>query len=282
MQAAFLACDAYQCGYCTSGQIMSAVALLKEPCGPDDADVKELMSGNICRCGAYPNIVAAIQRVRQNAKPQKATCKLSNSRAPNDSCAGHRGRGEGEDCATGRGHSLHRRRHDADRSDEAERRDSRKSWSTSTRLPLDKIEALPDGGLTIGAMVRNSDLAHHPSVRKKLRRSFRSDFERRVGAASQHGDHGRQSAAAHALHVFPRHRDAVQQARAWLGLRGDHRSKSQSGHSRTSEHCIATNPSDMNVALAALEATIHIRGTKGRAQHSDRRFSSASGEHAAA
>ena len=66
MQAAFLAHDAYQCGYCTCGQIMSAVALLKEPCGPDDAAVKELMSGNICRCGAYPNIVAAIQYVRKS------------------------------------------------------------------------------------------------------------------------------------------------------------------------------------------------------------------------
>jgi xanthine dehydrogenase YagT iron-sulfur-binding subunit len=67
MQAAFLACDAYQCGYCTSGQIMSGVALLEEPCGPDDASVKEMMSGNICRCGAYANIVAAIQRVRKQA-----------------------------------------------------------------------------------------------------------------------------------------------------------------------------------------------------------------------
>jgi xanthine dehydrogenase YagT iron-sulfur-binding subunit len=67
MQAAFLACDGYQCGYCTSGQIMSAVALTNEPCGPGDADVKEAMSGNICRCGAYPNIVAAIQQVRQHA-----------------------------------------------------------------------------------------------------------------------------------------------------------------------------------------------------------------------
>ena len=66
VQAAFVSHDAYQCGYCTSGQIMSAAALLKEPCGPDDADVKECMSGNICRCGAYPNIVAAIQSVRQN------------------------------------------------------------------------------------------------------------------------------------------------------------------------------------------------------------------------
>ena len=66
MQAAFVARDGYQCGYCTSGQIMSAVALLKEPCGPDDAAVKELMSGNICRCGAYQNIVAAIQHARRN------------------------------------------------------------------------------------------------------------------------------------------------------------------------------------------------------------------------
>jgi xanthine dehydrogenase YagT iron-sulfur-binding subunit len=67
MQEAFLTCDGYQCGYCTSGQIMSAVALLNEPCGPDDAAVKELMSGNICRCGAYANIVKAIQQVRKRA-----------------------------------------------------------------------------------------------------------------------------------------------------------------------------------------------------------------------
>jgi len=67
MQEAFFTHDAYQCGYCTSGQIMSAVALLKEPCGPDDTAVKELMSGNICRCGAYANITAAIQQVRKRA-----------------------------------------------------------------------------------------------------------------------------------------------------------------------------------------------------------------------
>ncbi len=67
MQASFVEHDAYQCGYCTSGQIMSAVALLKEPVGPSDQDVKNNMYGNICRCGAYPNIVAAVQAVRQRA-----------------------------------------------------------------------------------------------------------------------------------------------------------------------------------------------------------------------
>ncbi len=67
IQAAFIEHDGYQCGYCTSGQIMSAVALLKEPIGREDNDVREAMSGNICRCGAYNNIVAAVQQVRRSA-----------------------------------------------------------------------------------------------------------------------------------------------------------------------------------------------------------------------
>jgi xanthine dehydrogenase YagT iron-sulfur-binding subunit len=67
MQAAFVEHDGYQCGYCTSGQIMSAVALLKEPIGPTDDDIKHAMAGNICRCGAYTNILAAVKRVRVQA-----------------------------------------------------------------------------------------------------------------------------------------------------------------------------------------------------------------------
>jgi len=67
MQQAFIDNDGFQCGYCTSGQIMSAVALLREPCGSTDADVRECMSGNICRCGAYPGIVAAIQSARRTS-----------------------------------------------------------------------------------------------------------------------------------------------------------------------------------------------------------------------
>jgi xanthine dehydrogenase YagT iron-sulfur-binding subunit len=65
MQQAFLDHDGFQCGYCTPGQIMSACAMVKEPWGAGDGDVREAMSGNICRCGAYPNIVAAIQEVRR-------------------------------------------------------------------------------------------------------------------------------------------------------------------------------------------------------------------------
>ena len=66
MQAAFLKHDGFQCGYCTPGQICSAVGLVKEGHAHTDAEIKELMSGNICRCGAYQNIVAAIKEV-QNA-----------------------------------------------------------------------------------------------------------------------------------------------------------------------------------------------------------------------
>jgi xanthine dehydrogenase YagT iron-sulfur-binding subunit len=64
VQAAFVEHDAFQCGYCTPGQIMSAAALLREPIGPKDDDIREAMSGNICRCGAYPNILAAVKAVR--------------------------------------------------------------------------------------------------------------------------------------------------------------------------------------------------------------------------
>jgi xanthine dehydrogenase YagT iron-sulfur-binding subunit len=64
LQQAFIEHDGFQCGYCTPGQIMSAVGLMSEGCGKNDADVRECMSGNICRCGAYPNIIAAIQEVR--------------------------------------------------------------------------------------------------------------------------------------------------------------------------------------------------------------------------
>ena len=61
MQAAFIKHDAFQCGYCTPGQICSAVGLAKEGRATDSAEIRELMSGNLCRCGAYSNILDAIE-----------------------------------------------------------------------------------------------------------------------------------------------------------------------------------------------------------------------------
>ena len=63
MQAAFVAHDAIQCGYCTPGQIMSAVSCVQESHARSDAEIREYMSGNLCRCGAYPNIVAAVREI---------------------------------------------------------------------------------------------------------------------------------------------------------------------------------------------------------------------------
>jgi xanthine dehydrogenase YagT iron-sulfur-binding subunit len=66
MQSAFVRHDAFQCGYCTPGQIMSAIKLIEEGHAGSDEDIREFMSGNICRCAAYPNIRAAIRDVRDD------------------------------------------------------------------------------------------------------------------------------------------------------------------------------------------------------------------------
>ncbi len=68
MQEAFIKHDGFQCGYCTSGQIMSAVACIHEGHANSEAEIREFMSGNICRCGAYANIVNAIQEVKAGGK----------------------------------------------------------------------------------------------------------------------------------------------------------------------------------------------------------------------
>jgi xanthine dehydrogenase YagT iron-sulfur-binding subunit len=67
VQEAFIRHDAFQCGYCTPGQIMSAVSLLAEGRARTDKEIREFMSGNLCRCGAYPNIVAAIREVAETS-----------------------------------------------------------------------------------------------------------------------------------------------------------------------------------------------------------------------
>ncbi len=64
MQQAFIDHDAFQCGYCTPGQIVSAVACVNEGHANNDADIREYMSGNLCRCAAYPNIVDAVKQAR--------------------------------------------------------------------------------------------------------------------------------------------------------------------------------------------------------------------------
>ena len=110
LQQAFIDHDAFQCGYCTPGQICSAAGLIAEGKAKTADEIRELMSGNICRCGAYPNIVAAIQQAMgasHDQFPVRARQRRRRRGAPD------RGRSGGE---------IHRRRHQPDRPDEGGRR----------------------------------------------------------------------------------------------------------------------------------------------------------------
>ncbi len=69
VQEAFVSCDGFQCGFCTPGQIMSAAACIKEGHVKDDNEIREWMSGNICRCAAYPNILAAVKQAAAKSPP---------------------------------------------------------------------------------------------------------------------------------------------------------------------------------------------------------------------
>ncbi len=69
MQQAFIDHDGFQCGYCTPGQVMSAIACVREGHANSDADIREYMSGNLCRCAAYPNIVAAVRQAKAEMEP---------------------------------------------------------------------------------------------------------------------------------------------------------------------------------------------------------------------
>src|SRR5690606_33212314 len=71
VQEAFLAVDALQCGYCTTGMIMSGVGLLLKNAHPTEADIRRAMEGNICRCGTYPRVIAAIQRAVKRERAER-------------------------------------------------------------------------------------------------------------------------------------------------------------------------------------------------------------------
>lgn len=85
MQAAFVKHDGYQCGYCTSGQIMSAVGLLAEGHTHSDEEIRTFMTGNLCRCSAYPNIVAAIREVADSSSMTTISQKSERPAAPMES-----------------------------------------------------------------------------------------------------------------------------------------------------------------------------------------------------
>src|SRR6202048_3965582 len=131
------------------------------------------------------------------------------------------------------------------------------------RLPLDKVEVLPDGGLKIGAVVRNSDLAHHPAVLSDypvLSQALLSGASAQLRNMATTGGNLLQRTRCVYFRDTTMPCNKREPGTACSAIGGFNRTLAILG---TSEHCIATNPSDMSVALTALEATIHIQGTNG-------------------
>jgi xanthine dehydrogenase YagS FAD-binding subunit len=131
------------------------------------------------------------------------------------------------------------------------------------RLPLDKIEATADGGLKIGATVRNSDLANHPTVKRDYAVLSQAIL---AGASAQLRNMATTAGNMLQRTRCPYYRDTAmpcnkrEPGTGCPAITGTNRTMAVLG---ASEHCIATNPSDMCVAMAALEATIHVQGPKG-------------------
>ena len=201
MQRAFIEHDAFQCGYCTPGQIMSAVALLEEGNAGDDADIAEFMSGNICRCAAYPNIRAAIREVARCGR--LATLRVGRARAEAVATVSRRP-----------GQRVPGRRDDRGRPDAARASRGPTCWSTSTVCRWPEIEELPGRRPADRRAGADERRRPRPAVAERYPGVAAGAAARRLRAAAQHGLDRRQPLPAGALRVLPRRRLAVQQARA--------------------------------------------------------------------
>ena len=269
LQQAFIDHDAFQCGYCTPGQICSAAGLIAEGKAKSADEIRELMSGNICRCGAYPNIVAAIQQAMEAVMINFQYARASRRRRRG---APDRRRSERE---------IHRRRHQPDRPDEGGRRApdaaDRHHAPAAQERRGDRGRRLADR--RAGAEFR-SRLS--PAGRAALSAARERDPRRRIGAAAQHGVDRRQSAAAHPLLLLLRHRDALQQARARQRLLGDRRPQP---HARDPRHQrgLHRDASVRHVRRAGRAGRDGARdGADGRARDRVCRFPPAARGHAAA
>ena len=235
MQRAFIEHDAFQCGYCTSGQIMSAVKLIEEGNASSDEDIAEFMSGNICRCAAYPNIRAAIRAVRDDDEAA-------------DVRAGHRG--------PGRDRPRRRRSRERFLAGGTTEVDLIRAGRLALRrlvdindLPLGGVEETADGGLRIGALARMSDVARTPAVVQRFpaisRALLLGASEQLRNMASLGGNLRQRTRCAYL-------RDGVspcnkrEPGSGCAAMDGFNRGHAILG---TSEHCIATHPSDVAVAL---------------------------------
>ena len=155
LQQAFIDHDAFQCGYCTPGQICSAAGLIAEGKAKTADEIRELMSGNICRCGAYPNIVARFSsgdggQVMINFEYARATDVADAVRQIAADPAAK--------FIAGGTNLIDLMKYDVERP---------MRLIDITHLPLKTVDETADGGVRIGALVPNSDLAYHPLIEQR-------------------------------------------------------------------------------------------------------------------
>ena len=256
MQEAFLEHDGFQCGYCTPGQICSAVACLQEGHAKDDAQIREWMSGNLCRCGAYPNIVDAIRQARDKMGGARVR-PFDYSRAADWQGAINRVATDPQAKFLGGGTNL------IDLMKMGV--ETPASLVDINRLPLAQVEELPgNGGIRIGALVRNSDLAEHPLITSRypvLSEALLSGASPQLRNLATTGGNLLQRTRCYYFYdpAFPmcNKRNPGSGCGALEGYNRIHAILGQS------DQCIATHPSDMCVALAALDAVVRVQGPGG-------------------
>ncbi len=252
LQRAFMDHDAFQCGYCTPGQICSAQGLINEGRARTRDEVRELMSGNLCRCGAYTNITDAVMEVLE----ERAMNRFTYVRADRGRRGGaRRGGGENVRFLAGGTNLIDLMKENVERPTRL---------VDINRLPFRQIEEIEGGGLRLGALVTNAETAYDRAGGAALPAARLGDPRRRQPAASQCGDQRRQPEPADALLLLLRcrHRLATSARPARVAARSA-ASTASTRSSAPATQCIATHPSDMCVALAALDAEVRVTGPDG-------------------
>ena len=250
LQQAFIDHDAFQCGYCTPGQICSAAGLIAEGKAKTADEIRELMSGNICRCGAYPNIVAAIRQAMG-----AIMINFQYARANDVADAVRRIAADPTAKFIAGGTNL------IDLMKEDVERPSR--LIDISRLPLKSVEETADGGLRIGALVPNSDLAYHPLVARRypmLASAILAGASAQLRNMASTGGNLLQRTRCYYFYDIATPCNKREPGSGCSAIDGLNRMHAILG---ASEACIATHPSDMCVALAALDATVHVAGPAG-------------------
>jgi xanthine dehydrogenase YagT iron-sulfur-binding subunit len=291
LQAAFVKHDGYQCGYCTPGQICSAVGALDElrrgapsHVSPNltaqpmlsAAELRERMSGNICRCGAYSNILDAITEVasgrhRQHRREDRMRAfTYERAHTPAEAAAAAV-RMPGARFIAGGTNLLDLMKLEIE---------TPPHLVDVNGLGLDKIDATPEGGLRIGTLVRNSDLASDTRVRRDYAVLSRALLAGASGQLRNKATTGGNLLQRTRCPYFYDTNQACNKRAPGSGcsaLGGWTRNHAIVGQS---EACIATHPSDMAVAMQLLDAGIETPGRRAP-YHPDRRFLSPAGRHAA-